>query len=611
MEYYKKLLYGLLVISIVSVSGCGDDDMSEVIVDPDGSENPYYSDGLLLKPFASVSGETATLNANIINNPYDTTLRYLWEPDDLNPASSTIESSNELVATVNIPDLPGTYYYNLLVVAEEDSARFQTLVIREDDGLNAFDIDNDSPPWMEKAVIYEITPYNFVADGTYPAISSKLPEIKELGANTIWLQPVYKVSYEGQGYNVTDYFSLNPALGTEAELQQLIAEAKSLNMRVLFDIPLSQTSIDHPYAKDILAKGENSEYYDYYQHEKMNNPYSALVTEDASGFLHYFWEDLVILNYQNEEVQRWMLEACKYWVEKFDIDGYRFDAVWGVNARMPSFGKKLRTELKSIKPDILLLAEDKGSDQQVYSLGYDAAYDWTSDMSWVSQWSWEYEYDEQEAKTIFNHPQVEMRGPLLRQALFQNSNTQFRLLRFLENNDLSRFISDHGLERTKMAAALMFSIPGMPMLYNGQEIGFREHPYSTYGVFSRNSTIQASDNVGLFPYYEKLIDLHLQYPALSGDNPMEEVSVSPPGAIVAFRRWENAQNFIIILNMDNNAANATIQPTGAMQNLLVENATELKDILTNETFNAGEDVSQIQIPMEGYSIRWLLLNEGK
>ena len=72
------------------------------------------------------------------------------------------------------------------------------------------------------------------------------------------------------------------------------------------------------------------------------------------GFINYFWENLVNLNYNNEEVQQWIIEACKYWIKKFDIDGYRFDAIWGVNARAPSFSKRLKMELKSIKPDLLI-----------------------------------------------------------------------------------------------------------------------------------------------------------------------------------------------------------------------------------------------------------------
>ncbi|MCL6217033.1 alpha-amylase family glycosyl hydrolase [Zunongwangia pacifica] len=606
MFYYKKLLFSVLTLVAITIAGC-ENDVDEITEEPINSEKPFDKASLLVKPIAQIEGDSVLLKVKILNNPGNRSLEYHWEPAVVNPHSSLIQNPNDSIAKVKIPEVSGAYYYNLLVVAQEDSLRLQTLVMREEGALHEFDIETDSPLWMTDAVIYEITPYNFVANGTYPAITSKLAEIKELGANTIWLQPVYEVSYEGQGYNVTDYFDLNPALGTEVELKELVSEAKRLNLRVIFDIPLSQTSIDHPYAKDILAKGTNSIYYDYYEHDLTGDAYSSVISEGTNGFLHYFWDDLVILNYNNENVQRWMIEACKHWVKVFDIDGYRFDAIWGVNSRSASFGRKLRWELKSIKPDLLLLAEDKGSEPQVYSQGFDAAYDWNSDKTWVSQWAWEYEYEENASLTVFNHPNIAMRSELLREALFRNESNQFRLLRFLENNDLSRFISEHGLERTRMATALLFSLPGIPMLYNGQEIGFREHPYFTNAIFDQNVTIQASGNADLYSYYKKIIGLHLKYPAIYGNNPMGEVTVIPEESVVAFKRWKDGQNFIIIINLDSEPINATLQLTGNNEIPEITNGQTLNDVITGDTFYLSDNNSKAEIYMEGYSVRWLLV----
>lgn len=245
---------------------------------------------------------------------------------------------------------------------------------------------------MRDAVIYGIKPSGFVENSTYDHITDKLSEIKELGINTIWLQPVFKTKLGGQGYDVIDFFSLREDLGSASQLKNLINKAHGLNIRVLFDFVPNHTSIEHPYAKDIILHRDASVYYDYYQHEFDNAPYSSFYHRDSSGFIYYFWKNLVNLNYNNEEVRNMIIDACVYWVKEFDIDGYRFDAVWAVNARAPEFGKKLRTALKAVKPDILMLAEDKGWDENVYSKGFDAAYDWTNDTAWVSHWSWQYEY---------------------------------------------------------------------------------------------------------------------------------------------------------------------------------------------------------------------------
>ena len=127
------------------------------------------------------------------------------------------------------------------------------------------------------------------------------------------------------------------------------------------------------------------------------------------------------------------------------------------------FAKKLRTELKSIKPGLLLLAEDKGSLKDVYKAGFDAAYDWTADTAWVSHWSWQYQYAPRKNLTLFNHPDAGKRPAMLKKALFNNGDATNLRLRFIENNDLPRFIRSHSLICTKMAAALLFSLPGIPM----------------------------------------------------------------------------------------------------------------------------------------------------
>ena len=572
------------------------------------SDTLYYTLGYrpapIVKPFAIIDGNLATLQAEVIENPYDLPLRFIWQADSLNPGITPIAQKGGAKAQIQVPHISGTYYYDLLVISEKDTSRFRTMLAREGEDVKAFDMDTEYPRWMDDAVVYQITPYNFVADGTYPDMAAKLPELASLGINTIWLQPVFKSSYRGQGYDVVDYLSLNPVFGTEEELQKLITQAKALGMRVLFDLVLNHTSIEHPYAKEAMAHGRQSHYYDYYQRENNGGPYSSFYNKDENGFIFYFWEDLVNLNYDNEEVQRWMLEVCKHWVRKFGIDGYRFDAIWGVNARMPSFASRLRTELKSIDPEILMLAEDKGADPTVFELGFDAAYDWTADTSWVSQWSWEYEFDHKVSHTIFNYPKANERGGMISKALSDHGANAHRQLRFLENNDLPRFVKAHGLERTQMAAALLFALPGIPMMYNGQEIGFLGHPYGTKEVFYRDSTIQSLDDNGLFTYYRKLINLHKEHAALRSQH-MRSLPVAN-GAMTAFYRWADGEDFIVIINMADTPLEADVDVS---QIPLFSQSPSLRfeDVLSDQIFIGKGNASPLKIPMEGYATRWLKL----
>jgi glycosidase len=559
----------------------------------------------VVKPYAIIIGNKATFHAAIVDNPYMQSLNFFWTQGTDNPGSCQLQDQFDSVASAEIPAKDGVYYFNLLVTAGKDSAWFQTFLMQKQKRLHAFDISADHAAWIDSAVIYEITPSHFVKDATYDDITAKLPELKNLGINTIWLQPVFQTKRGGQGYDITDYFSLRTDLGSEQQLKHLIDVAKSLHMRVLFDFVPNHTSIHHPYAQDCLKYGTASHYYNFYQHEKDGAKYSSHY-KDSGGFIHYFWNDLVNLNYNNPEVQQWMIEACKYWVKKFDIDGYRFDAVWAVNARAPFFGKRLQIELKSIKPDLFLLAEDKASDEQVYEKGFDAAFDWTTDTSWVSQWSWQQEFKSN--TSIFNFPDANKRGGMMRQALFYNGSTTHPRLRFIENNDLARFNKTHNLKQTKMAAALVFSLPGIPLIYNGQEIGFTGHPYSKKPIFAADQSIQSLDSNNLFGYYQKLIHLRMQYSSLR-DTTLQEAEVLPNNTMAALHRWKNNEHFIIIINLDSIPGEALID-LKKIEDVPSEKEYFFIDVLNENTFKAGS-VSYIKIPMEGYGIRWLLLNRKK
>jgi glycosidase len=562
----------------------------------------------VVKPFAVIKNGKATLHYKVINDAGKRQLKFLWAADNRNPATAIITNNNKGVANVQIPQQDGIFYFNLLVTNGTDSAHYQTYITRHNNILHAVDTDVEKVSWMDNAVIYEITPSAFIKKGSYDDITQKLPEIKLLGINTIWLQPVYKTKRGGQGYDVTDYTALRQDLGNELQLANLITTAKQLGMRVMFDFVPNHTSINHPYAEDYVKYGKDSHYYNFYQHTNDGAAYSSNYHIDKQGFVSYFWADLVNLNYNNPEVQQWIIESCKYWVNKFGIDGYRFDAVWGIIARTPSFNKRLRTELKAINPDFLLLAEDKGSDKNVYAQGFDAAYDWTADTTWVSQWSWQTKHDAKKSLTIFNSPDSLKRAELLRRQLFSDAGMDNRILRFLENNDVPRFIANHNLAQTKMAAALMFAVPGIPMIYNGQEAGFKAHPYSGKGVFTAAKTIQQTDSSGLFDYYKKLIALRAAYPALRG-GAMKEIKINNTDSILAFHRWVGDEHFIVTINV--NAA-----PANAKLNLHDTHLTAQEgkifatDLLTNKAIDCEKtDTLNINIPMDGFGIRWLLISK--
>ncbi len=572
---------------------------------------------------ATVAEREVSFEGHVLANPAGGALAFEWEedPDNPQPLGLAVFSDTTAAASVSGDAAPGEYYVNLTATdADGGVFRARTFVTVTADEVTPFDIEEDYAAWIDSAVIYEISPFYFQrsAPSRFVAIEERLPELADLGVNTIWLQPVYPTANGGQAYDVIDYFGIWSTLGTEEELRSLIATAHGLGMRVLFDIVPNHTSIEHPYAEDAIAHGEASHYYDFYQRAFDGVPYSQHYNQRDVGamtFVYYFWEDLVNLDYHNPEVRRHLTEAGRYWVEEFDIDGYRIDAVWGVNARNPEFMQEWRLALKRVKPEVLLLGEDKATRPEVFDRRFDVAYDWYPEESWVSHWTWEVDYSAVTSRTIFNYASEGTRSQRLRASLTNQGNgwaEDAKVLRFMENNDTFRFIDTHDLARTKMAGALLFSLPGIPLLYNGQEIGRRTHPYSTYTIFGPGS-IASQDSEGLFPYYRHLLWLREAFPALTSDH-FEEVAVSPlpvAARTFAYRRWAEEENLFAVINMAAEPVQAELAlPVG---DLGVEPGETyvLTDLFSGEPREVvGAELEALSIEVPGYTTRLFVLADS-
>lgn len=568
---------------------------------------------------AAVEGRTVTLRGSVLDNPTGTALAFRWGADVDNPAATSIAIVDDSTATVEIPTgaPAGEYYYDVFVEdAHGNEGNARTFVTVDSTGIEPFDINRDHARWIDDAIIYEVTPYIFQENGKWRHITARLDEIAALGVNTLWIQPVFEAQSEGpntsgQGYGITNYFRLRSDLGTEADLRELVRSAKEdYGLRVLFDFVPNHTSIEHPYAQDVIAHGSKSHYYDLYLTEPDDAPYSQHYHHSARGpFLYYFWAKLVIIDWSDPEAYRWMMEAGRKWIEDYDIDGYRIDAVWGVNARTPRAMQNWRFDLKRLKPEILLLGEDKATWPSSFEDRFDVAYDWYAEEGWVSHWTWQTDYDESFNRTIFNDGSENERSALLRKALTNDGrgwHPRAKVFRFMENNDTHRFIAHHGLERTRMAAALLFSLPGVPLIYNGQEIGSRTHPYATWRIFREGTPIPEQDSDGLYPYYQRLATVRSTHPAFTSDE-WEEIRTAPAlvaGYVFAYRRSAGNQHAIVALNMADRTVNAAVELSHEDLDLDPSETYYLTDLVTGEFYEvAADDLPFISIPMPAYTTR--------
>ncbi|MBN1300184.1 MAG: T9SS type A sorting domain-containing protein [Melioribacteraceae bacterium] len=599
---------------------------NQIYIEVDSSGYLYYSDTLNLslgykllpdaEPKATVNGLMVNLSGNIISNPEQVELTYMWEEDDNNPLSGIIERPEtenlSFIFEATAPD--GEYYFNFHIIASGgDTASYRTYVTKKGDQIIPFDIKEDHAVWIDDAVIYQITPYNFVSNGKFQDITAKLSEIGELGVNTIYLQPIYSSHHRGQGYDVTDYFGIRSDYGNEQTLRQLITTAKSLGMRVLFDFVVNHSSYHHPFAQHTLQYGDSSYYWDFYQRETSASPYN----DDEhyyNNFVHYFdWTHLPNLNHNNEDCKNYIIEAAKYWVKEFGIDGYRFDAVWATTGRTPSFVKDLRLALKRIKPELLMLGEDKATQDQAFDQRFDAAYDWAPEYWWVSHWNWQTEYDPDYNRTVFNNSNSSRRVGYLRNALTNYGGglpPNAKVLRFMENNDIFRFLQHHNMEQTRMVAALLMTLHGIPMMYNGQEIGFKIHPYSTGGIYLRSLSIKSYDKDGLFDYYKKLIALRNKYEAFTSDS-FAEVNLNYNTFVYGYRRWNQNQDIVCMLNLIQNDVDVTMKlPLDQM----VSDTSKiyyLTELLSGEIIQGTvEELETIKLSLGGYEYKVYLFADS-
>ncbi|MGE5224091.1 MAG: alpha-amylase family glycosyl hydrolase [Omnitrophica WOR_2 bacterium] len=388
------------------------------------------------------------------------------------------------------PDDDGEYYFLLKVsdqVGRTDTSQIYAVCQNSHWFIPNYDKENTA--WVESAIVYGVIPRNFGKEG-FKSIIERLDDLQDLGINALWLAPVFVSPPGDYGYGVVDYFELNPIYGTKEDFHRLVQEAHRRDIRILMDFVPNHSSNQHPYFLDAVKYGKESPYWDFYDRDASGEP------------THYFsWTHLPNLNYSNPQVERWMLEAFTYWVREFDIDGYRVDACWGVQQRKPDFWLKWRRELKRVKPDLLLLAEASARDGVYFDNGYDAAYDWTEQLG---KWAWEMVFETYKNRLLVYNLDIALTNHQ------KGYSPDALIFRFLNNNDTGqRFITKYGLEMTRVATALLLTLPGIPCIYTGDEYGESYQPYNDPQPLSWKEQFP-----GLRDYHKKLVELRTKIPGL-------------------------------------------------------------------------------------------------
>ena len=574
--------------------GAGPQDVAARCTRPDGTTmetEPITLTGMLeVRPTAridvSVDGSTIVFDAGRSRptEPDGTPIdRYEWTPHRQvgSPAPSMKltsggsfrrEEGRRLVLEAPLED--GEYFVTLTVMDEQGRRDTSTTYFVVEDGRpRAVNMAREHPAWIDDAIVY--APIHQLWGGGASSVEERLPYLKELGVDALWLWPPVTRRAPGEQYAIADYFSIDPEWGSAAEMKSLVRRAHGLGLRVLLDFVPNHSSIEHRYYRTAEAEGPGSHYWDFYDRN-----------EDGT-FTHYFdWEHLPNLNYDNPQVRRLMTEAFSYWIREFDVDGFRVDAAWGIKRRRPDYWAEWRDEVKRIKPDLFLLAEATARDPYYFRNGFDVGYDWTSHPG---QWPW---------ATLWEFPQ-EMQA-LVTPALTNQGEgypEDARILRFLNNNDTSvRFVQRYGVRMTRVASALQFTVAGIPLIFAGDEVGAHYQPYGNL------RTLKWKDRYGLRAWYDDLIRLRDTLPALRSRE-MEMLSTDW-GSVVSYIRpaVPGGDPVLVVLNFGSRAT-PTITRTPAVDAVVGSGSVE--DALTGDRLEVqpGRDVS---LTMPGYSVRVLV-----
>lgn len=216
------------------------------------------------------------------------------------------------------------------------------------------------PAWVHEGPVYETFVRNFSPQGTFNEVQDKLPYLKDLGVKTIWLMPIYPIGKKerkgslGSPYAIRDYTAIDPTYGTRDDLKNLVEAVHRDGMRLILDLVANHMAVDSIWGQD---------YPEYFLRDENES-----ITRKISD-----WTDVIDLDFSNRDLRTQMGEVIRYWVNEFDIDGYRCDVAGLVPL---DFWEAVYTDLQKIKKDIFLLAEWESAN--LHQNAFHASYDWST-----------------------------------------------------------------------------------------------------------------------------------------------------------------------------------------------------------------------------------------
>jgi cyclomaltodextrinase / maltogenic alpha-amylase / neopullulanase len=382
-----------------------------------------------------------------------------------------------------------------------------------------------SPTWLRDGVVYEIFPRDFSPAGNLQGVTAKLDQLYQLGVTILWIMPIQPIGKEhrkggyGSPYSIQNYYAVNPDYGTLQDFKNLVAAAHERGMKVIMDLVADHTSWD-----SVMMKHPG-----FYRH----GPDGKIVSPVPA------WTDVAGLNYANPKLRAYMLKMMEYWVRTCGIDGFRCDAASMVPL---SFWLEARAAIAKIEPNFLWLAE--ASEPRLLVKAFDIDYDWPLMASLNN--------------VIMNSaPASDL------EATWQKMRREFPKgalhMQISDDHDEPRAVARFGIYGALAASAMMFTLNGVPMLYNGMEVGDATESGTPALFYKLTIFWHPGGRPPEREIYHSLIHLRKQYAGCFCNNQVTWLTNSHENDVVTFMRQDITNQFVVLINFSNRALTGKVE----------------------------------------------------
>lgn len=453
-----------------------------------------------------------------------------------------------------------------------------------------------APEWVKDTVWYQIFPERFwngdkendpekvlewgsaepeldnYFGGDLQGIIDHIDYIKDFGFTGIYLTPIFRAP-SNHKYDTIDYFEIDPAFGNKETLKKLVDTCHRNGIRVMLDAVFNHAGFYFPPFQDVLKNGEHSRYKDWFHIREFPTITEPRANYDTFGF----YPHMPKFNTENPEAADYLLKVGRYWLEEFDIDGWRLDVA---NEVSPAFWRKFHSELKVIKPDLYILGEI-WHDSMPWLRGdqFDAVMNYLFTSNVLELFAKESITPNQfvEEMTTVHHMYPE---PVTRVA--------FNLV---GSHDTPRILTECGgrIDKLKQIFTLLLTYTGTPCIYYGDEIGMD-------GVMDPGSRKcmdwdLARQEPEIARFVKKLISLRRAYPVLANKGDLSFIYDENDGTCLAYTRSDGKNTILVIINTSDKSARYTL-PAHLKEKEAVDLLGNIEDLRLKDSI----------LTLEGYGI---------